>query len=178
MAGFNSKHKNMKLLKLFYHGAPIEVIYPNAHWVQKGIFKVRKFIRKSLILGTIGGLMVASASIGALTFSSRVVVASEPEVVVAPAPVLDRIADCESGTGKAGSATHFKNGQVVMNANTNGTIDIGKYQVNLTYWGKKATDLGLDLTKEVDNKKMAEFIYQNYGTGDWSASQKCWYRAK
>jgi len=61
-----------------------------------------------------------------------------------------------------------------MRANTNGTVDIGEYQVNGFYWGKKASELGLDLTKEADNKKMAEWIYANKGTGDWY-SQKCWY---
>lgn len=92
------------------------------------------------------------------------------------AAVLARIADCESGNGKPKTATQYENGQVLMRANKNGTIDIGKWQINLTYWGKKATELGYDLTKETDNEKMATWIYENKGTSDWSASQKCWYK--
>lgn len=88
------------------------------------------------------------------------------EVDVA-APVLDRIAKCESG------GQHYRDGQVVFNANTNKTVDVGKYQIN-TVWFKKATELGLDITKEQDNYAMARWIYLNRGTSDWSASQKCW----
>lgn len=172
----------MKLIKLFWHGAPLEHIYPNAHWFQKWVlFKTRKFVRKTFILGAIAALMASSGTVGAILFSSSTVTATTPEVRIVEKelalPVLDRIADCESGNGgKPGTATHYKNGQVLLKANTNGTIDIGKYQVNLTYWGKKASDLGYDLTKEEDNKAMALWIYTNKGTTDWSASQKCWYK--
>lgn len=92
------------------------------------------------------------------------------------APVLQRIAGCESeGNAKSLGRHYDKDGQVLMRANAKGTsIDIGKYQINLMYWGKKATELGYDLTVEEDNQKMAEWIYLNKGTGDWSASQHCW----
>lgn len=114
---------------------------------------------------------------GALLYSTSTVVA-ETKTVIADrhAPILDRIADCESGNGKPGSASHYKNGQVILKGNDNHTVDIGKYQVNLTYWGAKASQLGLDLTKEEDNYKMALWIYENKGTTDWSASMKCWYK--
>lgn len=98
------------------------------------------------------------------------------------APVLDRIADCESGvrltngTAKPGSATHYdKHGQVLMRGNTNGSIDVGKYQIN-SVWFAQASALKLDVTDEADNKTMAEWIYENKGTGDWYASQSCWKR--
>jgi len=110
--------------------------------------------------------------------STAQVSAAVPQTIirVAPSPVLDRIADCESGNGTKGSARHTKNGQVILMGNTNKTVDVGKYQINAYYWGAKATELGLDITKEADNKKMAEWIYANKGTGDWSASAKCWQR--
>src|SRR6266576_6311948 len=48
------------------------------------------------------------------------------------APVLQRIADCESGNGTPNSGKQFlANGNVVTNLNKNGSIDIGKYQINL-----------------------------------------------
>ena len=90
------------------------------------------------------------------------------------APVMDRIAGCESQGNRNSKGTHYdKNGQVLMRSNTNRTVDLGKYQIN-TVWFAKATELGLDLTKEDDNKKMAEWKYANRGTDDWSASAKCW----
>lgn len=80
-------------------------------------------------------------------------------------PVLQRIAKCESPHGHLGA-----NGQVQINP----TQDIGKYQINVPTWGKKATELGLNLAVEEDNEAMAVWIYENRGTGDWSSSAKCW----
>lgn len=134
------------------------------------VSKVWRFIKWSVVASAV---VFGAGAFGAAFYSTSTVTATTT-TVNAPAPVLDRIADCESGNGTKGSAKHYLNGQVLLRANTNATIDIGKYQVNLTYWGKKATELGFDLTREADNKAMAEWIYANKGTGDWSASQKCW----
>lgn len=82
-------------------------------------------------------------------------------------PILTKIAKCESPTG------HWKNGQVVVGVNKNGSYDTGKYQIN-SIWNKKATELGFNLAVEQDNEAMAEWIYANRGTGDWSSSANCW----
>ena len=85
------------------------------------------------------------------------------------APVLDKIMICES------EGNHLdKNGQVKMNVNTDKTIDIGIFQINLTIWGATAGTMGLDLSKESDNKQFALWLYKNYGTEFWSNSSKCW----
>lgn len=85
------------------------------------------------------------------------------------APVMDRIAKCESND------THInpKTGQVYMLANSNKTVDVGKYMIN-TVWHKKAKELGLDITKEEDNEKMAYWIYENVGTSPWIYTANCW----
>ena len=89
-------------------------------------------------------------------------------VVEKDAPVLQRIAKCESGD------THYdKNGQVLMRSNSNKSVDVGRYQIN-SVWFKKATELGLDITKEKDNETMARWIYANRGTVDWRYSEQCW----
>jgi hypothetical protein len=86
-------------------------------------------------------------------------------------PVLERIAQCESG-----GSQFDKNGQVLMRGNTNGrdSVDVGLFQVNLKYHGAEATKMGLDLTKEADNRAYAKFLYQTRGTVDWEASKHCW----
>ena len=157
---------------VYYMGKRIDANRSWGAWVRYQLGRLIYWTKVSTVLALIAaGLMGA----GALIFSTSTVTADTATVVInANSPVLARIADCESGNGKPGTGTQFKNGQVIMRANTNGTIDIGKYQVNLTYWGKQATALGYDLTKEADNKAMAEWIYQNKGTGDWSSSQHCW----
>ncbi len=89
--------------------------------------------------------------------------------VPAKAPILDRIAKCESPSG------HYdKTGQVVARGNKNSSVDIGKYQINNDVWGAQATKLGYNLFVEKDNEAMAHWIYENVGTGPWYLSAKCW----
>lgn len=104
------------------------------------------------------------------------------EETIDDVPIMEAIADCESGdrlpSGKAkkGSARHIdpNTGQVFTKANDNKTVDIGRYMVNEYYHGKAASKMGLDLTKEKDNKKMAYHLYATQGTEPWSASKSCW----
>lgn len=84
------------------------------------------------------------------------------------APVLERIAYCESG-GKQLN----KDGQVLIKTNTNGTYDTGEFQIN-SVWNQTATKMGLDLTKQADNEKFAKWLYENKGTEDWYSSKGCW----
>lgn len=109
---------------------------------------------------------------GAFLYSTSTV---EAHNIVAPlnSPVLQRIADCESGNGKQGTATQFEHGQVLVRANKNGTTDMGKYQIN-SIWFKQASSLGFDLSTEDGNTAMAEWLYLNHGTEPWYASSKCW----
>lgn len=82
---------------------------------------------------------------------------------------MQRIAECESGD------IHYKaNGQVITNANKNGSVDLGRFQINEKIWGDKAGEMKLDLASEQDNKTMALWIYENYGTEDWKYSSNCW----
>jgi cell division protein YceG involved in septum cleavage len=96
----------------------------------------------------------------------------EKEVVVEVprnAPVLERIARCESNSSHLG-----KNGQVLVVGNTNKSVDVGYYQINMQIWGAKATELKLNLMVEADNKKFGEYLYATLGTEPWIWSKKCW----
>lgn len=137
--------------------------------------KVRRFVRSLIRATAVVSVLTLSFTLGAATFSTSSSATSYSTVQAVESPVLDRIADCESGDGTKGSATHYgKSGQVLMRPNTNGTVDLGKYQIN-TVWFKTAADLGYDLTKEEDNEAFAEWLYLNKGTEDWYSSKKCWY---
>lgn len=82
-----------------------------------------------------------------------------------PTPVLLRIAKCES------SGSHYGlSGQVLISK----TQDMGLYQIHIPIWGKKATEMGLNLAVEKDNEKFARWLYENYGTEPWIHSKKCW----
>lgn len=96
------------------------------------------------------------------------------KVVESKAPIMDRIAGCESqGNAKLKGTQHDKNGQVLMRSNTNKTVDVGKFQIN-SIWFSKATELGYDLTTEQGNEGFANWLYKNKGTGDWMSSFNCW----
>jgi hypothetical protein len=86
-------------------------------------------------------------------------------------PILDKIALCESNN------KHFDtNGQVLVrgNAGNRASVDIGRYQLNAMYHGKKATEMGLNLFNEQDNRTYAVYLFETQGTEPWSASKKCW----
>lgn len=112
----------------------------------------------------------AYGSYRAGAYLSPVTVYAEKEVKVeveSPSPVLERIAQCESGR------IHYKDGQILIHANSNKTVDVGYFQIN-SVWFKKATELGYDLTHEEENKKFALWLYKNHGTQPWEASKDCW----
>ena len=156
----------MKPIKVLWNGKLLREIYPHATRWQVFKFKVKRFFRKVFIAS---GIVIASYSLfilgGALNPKINYIQAETPKEII---PVLERIAKCESG-----SKQFDKNGQVLMRSNTNRSVDVGKYQIN-TVWFAKATELGYDLTTEKGNIAMAEWIYANRGTGDWSSSSNCW----
>lgn len=142
-------------------------------WIQQQIYLAGRMYRTCTVIAGImvimgyvftAGVFMAKGTIQPTTLWAKEVI--EIPVKEMP-PVLKRIAKCESGD------IHYKNGQVIFNANTNGSVDIGRYQIN-TVWNKKATELGLDLSKEKDNEVMAMWIYENRGTEDWYSSKSCW----
>ncbi len=163
--------KTPKAIKVFYHGERLKDVYPYATRFQVFKYKVARFFRRLVILSMILGAVAGSYKVGNMT-TKEVTVFADKEVIVeveASSPVLERIAKCESG------GTHYRKGQVIFNgANSNGSVDVGKYQINVSAWGAKATELGLDLTKEKDNEEMAKWIYKNKGTEPWYASRHCW----
>lgn len=117
--------------------------------------------------------------------SAQVVYASVPTAVmpttISSFPILQKIADCESGTrlkdgdAKPNSATQFApNGQVLTNPNTNHSVDIGIMQINLAAYGATATKLGYNLSTQSGNEAMGLWIYENRGTSDWYSSESCW----
>ncbi len=163
------------MAKIFYGNQYIESFKCDGRKYSKfQIFKMRLAHKMKLML-TAGALLSVigwSVYVGS-EFIPKTVYA-EKEVVrevelVRVAPVMDRIAKCESGD------KHFdpKTGQVYTLGNTNKTVDVGRYMIN-TVWHKKAAELGFDITKEEDNKKMAYWIYENFGTEPWVYSKHCW----
>lgn len=159
----------MKSLKIFYLGEHLRDVYPHATKWEVLKFKVRKAFKAALRLSMAGGLLYAAFIAGAY-LNPMVTYATQEKIVTvdSESPVMDRIAKCES------NGSHYApSGQVVYNANSNGTVDVGIFQIN-SIWNKKATEMGLDLTKEEDNKAFGLYLYKNFGTEPWKYSAHCW----
>ena len=53
-------------------------------------------------------------------------------------------------------------------------LDRGLLQVNDFYHGKKAKEMGFDLTKPVESLEYGIWLMEKEGTRHWKASAKCW----
>lgn len=158
----------MKSMKVFYMDKKLCEVYPYATKWQVMKYRAYKFGKHTLRLSLISGLGYVAFMAGAFLNPITTFATVEKVVEVEKnSPVMDRIQKCESPTG------HYKNGQVVTRANKNGTVDTGAFQIN-SVWNETATKLGLDLTKEEDNKTMAYYLYRHYGTEPWVYSKSCW----
>ena len=113
-----------------------------------------------------------------MTFEAQPYYGSERKIkivqVETPTPIMDRIMDCESGTGDETRYAHPDQERPdLIHINDNGTHDVGIAQIN-SIWAKQATELGYNLAVEADNIAFAKRLYANKGTSPWSSSSRCW----
>lgn len=165
-------------------GKQLRDVYPHATKFQVFKWKVSEFLKACVRfvfrLSCWGAVAAAIFTAGYFYSKTDIVYATLTEEkiiekkITEDAPIMDKIAGCESVGSPKAKGVHFdKNGQVLVRGNTNRTVDVGRYQIN-SVWFAKATELGLDVFKEVDNKKMAYWIYHNYGSQPWYSSSNCW----
>lgn len=162
--------RKIKYTKVFFNGVPLRDIAVGTTWFERLLYRLTIKLRQLAILTLVVGSLYGALEFSGLVDSNAIAYTAPIQIIkeIEPTyPVLDRIAKCESG------GTHTRNGQVIFNGNTNKSVDIGLYQIN-SIWSKKATEMGLDLTKEVDNKKFALYLYKTHGTEPWYSSKACW----
>jgi hypothetical protein len=90
---------------------------------------------------------------------------------------LALIADCESGGGVTGAATHFEKDGKTPLKNKEGSTAIGKYQILASAHEKRAKDMGFDINSPEGNEAYARVLYQESGTKHWEGdarSKACW----
>ncbi len=163
-----------KAIPITYLGKPLHQVYPHATRWQVLKYKFFKAVRWFLIRAGIGAIAVAllftgyfyhSVTTPNLNVINTIQVVAKNEV----APILHKICMAESGCQQ-----FAKNGLPIMHANSNGSVDIGKYQINSAAWGTKAKALGYDLLSEKGNEAMATWILENKGSGPWYSSEQNW----
>lgn len=86
---------------------------------------------------------------------------------------LVKICTCESGQG-TGKPQQYNivTGEVLRGVKN--PKDIGMCQINLYWNGAQAEKMGLDLFKEQDNIKFANWLYDQQGAEPWGWSKGCW----
>lgn len=76
-------------------------------------------------------------------------------------PRMMSVLKCENGFEQ------YKNGVPEISP----TNDVGIAQINIPSWSKKAKEMGLDIFYSTeDNLKMARWIYDHEGIGQWSCN--------
>ncbi len=162
--------KQHKKVRLYVNGERQRDVYLNKTKFQIFKYKAKRFFKRLFITVAVLAIVIGIYKLGGLLNPATVYTKAEViKEVTVKAPILDRIAKCESGN------RHYdSNGQILVKGNVNKTVDVGRFQINNYYWGAKAKELGLDITREEDNRKMAEWIYENKGTEPWSSSKPCW----
>lgn len=163
------------MTKIFYGNQYVGSMVVDGKKPVVGAWRKFKYVMKKGIRVAVICTFLAGATTGVFTAGKAstdpITVLAHKEVIVevkGKSPVMDRIAKCESG-GK-----HFNDkGKVIYNYNTNGSIDVGKYQINTVHLPLAGT-LGLDINKEKDNEEMAYYLYENKGTEPWYSSKSCW----
>lgn len=132
----------------------------------------------ALFTGALAALSGASYAYGQMEANRTMTVVNT--IVPAPkasmAAVMARIAGCESeGNPKAKGRQFNADGSLVTHKNADGSLDIGKFQINVTAEHlNQAMKMRLDLTTEAGNEAFANWIYENIGTGPWYSSRACW----
>jgi hypothetical protein len=90
---------------------------------------------------------------------------TELERLYEDAPIMKKIAECESGDRQFNKNGDPLPGQL--------SKDIGRFQINYVHW-KEARRMGIDLKTEAGNAKFARMLYERSGTQPWYMSEHCW----
>ncbi len=170
------KNNTMKAVRITFNGVPLRTVYPHATRWQVAKYRFFKAVRWFIIRAGIATLttaaLFAAFMYGSLTTPNLTAINTIIQAPIAKneiAPILKRICMAESGCQQFAAT-----GLPVFHANTDGSVDIGKYQINNRAWGAQAKKLGYDLMTEEGQDKMATYILENKGTGPWGSSIKGW----
>jgi hypothetical protein len=117
--------------------------------------------------------IVAGAMVVALLIPGKTTTIIIPEKKVELTKELKPICACESAGSKTKEPTQYDTDGSVLRGKINKN-DIGMCQINLIFHDKKAKEMGLDLFKEQDNIKYANWLFEKEGSTPWNWSKNCW----
>lgn len=132
-------------------------------------FAVRWFVIRAAIAVIATALLGMGYAYSQFESAHTLVAVNVPVTQAEVAPILQKICMAESGCKQFDVS-----GLPVMHANTNGSVDIGKYQINNKIWGAKAKELNMDILTESGQDSLARWILLNRGSTAWNSSAKGW----
>ncbi|MBC7981606.1 hypothetical protein H7X65_00850 [Candidatus Parcubacteria bacterium] len=94
-------------------------------------------------------------------------VASKVKVYFSDAPIMQKIAYCESRNRQ-----YSKDGSTLRGVVN--SRDVGIFQVNEKYHLSDSKKMGIDIHTVDGNLEYARHLYESQGTQPWSSSRPCW----
>jgi hypothetical protein len=101
------------------------------------------------------------------TIKTKENITSKVKVYFADAPIMQKIAYCESRNRQFGKDGSIFRG--VVNPR-----DVGVFQVNEKYHLSDSKKMGIDIYTVEGNLEYARHLYESQGTQPWSSSRPCW----
>ena len=93
-------------------------------------------------------------------------VTQQIRTVFADAPLMVRVAKCESGL------VHLKNGEMIRNRD--GSSARGVFQVLMRVHQPQMQKMGLNPERTDHYLAYVRYLYDQYGLAPWQASRHCW----
>ena len=150
-------------------------------FVRKVVHYIRVMLWSTAIIGWAafaGAIFVKETMPAEVKSMEKVVMVENNELP----PVLVRIAQAESYNShyctekliKLHACKKSELGQVLVHVNSDNSIDVEKFMINVTRHGSELTRMGLNVYNEKDNEAYARHLYAKNGSADWEASKSKW----
>ncbi len=189
MSVINSSPLKIIMTKITYLGRDISGRYASKTRLQRiyasFIAKVTHTLRIGLVCAIVAWLMLGSLKFGIAyahgTEMSYIAPVALADTTTPDYPILDKIANAESAGNQYCTKTLANNGWCskssigapLVRVNTNGTYDIGKYQINSTHLAD-AIAHGDDVYTLDGNTAYAVYLFMTQGSEPWYSSKNNW----
>jgi hypothetical protein len=116
---------------------------------------------------TQNNIISTSTEIVSTSTTKQASIESKVKVYFSDAPIMQKIAYCESRNRQ-----YDKDGSIFRGVVNN--KDVGIFQINERYHLSDSKKMGVDIYSVDGNMEYARHLYESQGTQPWSSSRPCW----
>lgn len=177
------------MAKITYEGRDITGRYnrlsASKRFARRFLYHLKRLLRVGALLALVAWLMLGSLRFG-ISYADGTEMAYIAPVALADTtapdyPILDKIALAESDDSQfctkalvaKGMCPANQIGAVLIHVNTNGSYDLGKFQINSTHIAD-AIAQGYDVYTLEGNTAYAEYLFVTQGSEPWYSSKAGW----